>query len=400
MRILLLIPAFVLAMSVAAVPLTARAQVGPCVSLAVSQPPPPLPVYTQPPPPAPNYMWTPGYWGWGPIGYYWVPGTWVPAPTIDLYWTPGYWAFAGAGFVWNPGFWGPSVGFYGGINYGFGFFGVGFVGGVWSGNTFNYNTAVTDVNTSIIRNVHFNKTVVNRGTIISRGTVVGGGTRVRGGTIVGRGTLDGRGRIRGSRVSFNGGHGGISARPTAVQRAVASTRRIGATSVQTNHARAASQNRNNLLAFNHGKPPVTSTRKPIASANRQPDFKALSTHDRVEAQNQALSKMRVMGSPVSERTLAASSASHQSARYHASSGYARSSVGAHGFHASQSYGGHNFHAASGPQGPSRMGHQPGGFGGHQPGGFGGHQPGGFGGHQPGGAGGHQGGGGGHGPPRP
>src|SRR5580698_3949030 len=38
--------------------------------------PPPLPVYEQPPCPEPNLIWTPGYWHFGPLGYYWVPGAW------------------------------------------------------------------------------------------------------------------------------------------------------------------------------------------------------------------------------------------------------------------------------------------------------------------------------------
>ena len=148
-RILRLVPAIVLAMSFAATPLTVGAQVSPCVSLAVGQPPPPLPAYEQqPPPPAMNSEWTPGYWSWGPYGYYWIPGTWVPAPAVGLYWTPGYWGFVGAGYLWYPGYWGPTVGFYGGVNYGFGYFGVGYVGGFWAGNTFAYNTAVTNVNTT------------------------------------------------------------------------------------------------------------------------------------------------------------------------------------------------------------------------------------------------------------
>jgi hypothetical protein len=387
--------------------MAAAAQVAPCVSLAVSQPPPALPYYQQPPAPAANSMWEPGYWAWGPVGYYWVPGTWVPAPVVGVYWTPGYWAFAGSGWIWSPGFWGPSVGFYGGINYGFGFFGVGFVGGVWAGSTFAYNTAVTNVNTRIVRNVFFNRVVVRHGTIVARGRVVGGGTRVRSGTVVGRGTVDRHGTIRGSRVAFNGGHGGISARPTAAQHAIASGKRLGSTSVQRGHVAAAAQNRNNLVAFNHGRPPVTTTRTPITSANRQPDFKPLSTQDRTVAQNQALSKMRVMGGSASGRVVAAAHAgsgsrvSQGSSGYHSTSGASRSYGGSHGYSGSRSYEGQTYHAAShGYQGYG--GHQAGGFGGgHQAGGFGGgHQAGGFGGgHQGGGFGGGHGGGG-HGPPRP
>ena len=34
--------------------------------------------------PAPDYLWSPGYWAWGGEDYYWVPGTWVMPPQ------PGY----------------------------------------------------------------------------------------------------------------------------------------------------------------------------------------------------------------------------------------------------------------------------------------------------------------------
>ena len=66
-------------------------------------------------------MWTPGYWAWGNDGYYWVPGTWVPAPAVGLLWTPGYWGWSGGYYRWNVCYWGPHVGFYGGVNYGFGY---------------------------------------------------------------------------------------------------------------------------------------------------------------------------------------------------------------------------------------------------------------------------------------
>ena len=58
--------------------------------------PPVLPVYVQPPCPQPGWMWTPGYWAYGPDGYYWVPGTWVPAPYVGALWTPGYWGWNAA----------------------------------------------------------------------------------------------------------------------------------------------------------------------------------------------------------------------------------------------------------------------------------------------------------------
>src|ERR1035441_10590871 len=96
-----------------------------------SEPPPPLPDYDQPPAPEPDYLWTPGYWGWSPEGYYWVPGAWVAAPYAGALWTPGYWGFVGGRYRFHHGFWGLHIGFYGGVDYGFGYTGYGYYGGYW-----------------------------------------------------------------------------------------------------------------------------------------------------------------------------------------------------------------------------------------------------------------------------
>jgi len=63
---------FVIAAALTTTPAPSNAQtaVDACATVA----PPPLPDYEQPPIPAPGYIWTPGYWGWGEEGYYWVPG--------------------------------------------------------------------------------------------------------------------------------------------------------------------------------------------------------------------------------------------------------------------------------------------------------------------------------------
>jgi hypothetical protein len=305
------------AIVVLAVPLASQAQFDPCVSAAESVPPPALPQYEQQPPaPGPDYMWNPGYWAWNSYGYYWVPGVWVVAPAVGLYWTPGYWGLSLTGYVWNQGYWGPSVGFYGGINYGFGYFGVGYVGGFWAGGRFNYNTAVTNVNRTVIRNVYSNRTVINDH-FVTHG-----------------------------RVSYNGGHGGISARPTHGQIAAARERRFGATPVQRTHAAAAGANRNNLVAFNHGKPPVTAVQKPSGTIHGQPGFKALTAHDQNVARGQAMSRVRVANAPITHAQLASrgtlSSTSHErfagdgtrsAPAYHGSQGSFHGSQGA--FHGSQ-----------------------------------------------------------------
>src|SRR5262245_8234426 len=97
------------------------------VSITIA--PPALPVYAQPIAPGPSYIWTPGYWAYAPDGYYWVPGTWVLAPFPGALWTPGYWGWSNGFYVWNAGYWGTRVGFYGGINYGYGYTGSGYHGG-------------------------------------------------------------------------------------------------------------------------------------------------------------------------------------------------------------------------------------------------------------------------------
>src|SRR5579862_1075886 len=193
------------------------------VGVGISVPPPAIPVYQQPMLENPNYMWTPGYWAWGSGGYYWVPGTWVAAPQPGLYWTPGYWAFDNGAYYWNNGFWAPQVGFYGGINYGFGYYGNGFVGGMWNGPAFSYNTAVMTVDRTVVRRVYVNKTVITK-TIVDR-----------------------------DRTSFNGGDKGVQLRPTPAQLAL---RRSGMapTSVQREHEQVAAQDRHHLATVNNGHP--------------------------------------------------------------------------------------------------------------------------------------------------
>src|ERR1700682_1611980 len=134
-----------LTVSVVSLSTASHAQIGIGISVRVG--PPALPVYAQPLCPGPGYFWTPGYWAWSDDdGYYWVPGTWVEAPEPGLLWTPGYWGWNDGAYAWNGGYWGSQIGFYGGINYGFGYGGNGFYGGEWRGGTFFYNTAVMNVN--------------------------------------------------------------------------------------------------------------------------------------------------------------------------------------------------------------------------------------------------------------
>ncbi|HZQ93771.1 MAG TPA: hypothetical protein VFA67_02100 [Candidatus Sulfotelmatobacter sp.] len=195
------------------------------VGISVRIGPPPLPVYAQPICPGPGYLWTPGYWAWDDDdGYYWVPGTWVMAP-VGMFWTPGYWGWGGGVYIWHAGYWGPHVGFYGGINYGYGYTGVGFYGGEWRGDRFYYNRSVTNVSVTNVTNVYNRTVVVNNET----------------------------------RVSYNGGNGGVRMRPTPQQEAWARENHRPELSVQREHERAAMQNRQNFARENHGRPAVAAT---------------------------------------------------------------------------------------------------------------------------------------------
>ncbi|MGB6945340.1 MAG: YXWGXW repeat-containing protein [Bryobacteraceae bacterium] len=122
------------------------------VSITVA--PPPLHVYTQPPCPGDGYIWTPGYWAYGAAGYAWVPGAWVLAPQPGYLFTPGYWGFADGVYLWHRGHWGLHVGYYGGVNYGFGYPGSGFYGGRWEGGHFFYNRAVSNIDGARFHNTY------------------------------------------------------------------------------------------------------------------------------------------------------------------------------------------------------------------------------------------------------
>ena len=166
------------------------------VELSAADAPPPLLNYEQAPCPEEGYLWTPGYWGWRGAGYYWVPGAWVQPPRVRVLWTPGYWAFMGGIYLFHAGYWGPHIGYYGGINYGYGYFGSGFVGGRWVDNSFAYNKAVSNVNARVTNNT-YSETVVNNSAL--------------------------------KKMSYNGGPGGATAAPTAEERAAAAEPHMSAT---------------------------------------------------------------------------------------------------------------------------------------------------------------------------
>ncbi len=209
------------------------------VRISVAFGPPALPVYEQPLCPGDGYIWTPGYWAWSDDDgdYYWVPGTWVLAPEVGFLWTPPYWGWTDGAFVFYDGYWGPHVGFYGGIVYGFGYFGEGFEGGRWDHDHFFYNRSVTNVNVTVVHNV-YNTTVINNNTTVNR-------------------------------VSYNGGAGGVNARPTPQQEAAAHERHLPPAPTQVQHVQAARGNPELRASTNRGKPPVAATARPGAFSGRE-----------------------------------------------------------------------------------------------------------------------------------
>ena len=230
MRIIRLLFAFL----ILAIPAASFGQIG--VSIAVG--PPELPVYQQPLCPGDGYLWTPGYWAYDDSvsDYYWVPGAWVQAPEVGYLWTPGYWGWGNGGFLFNEGYWGPTVGFYGGINYGFGYFGEGFGGGRWDGGHFFYNRSVSNIDIGSMHNVYNTRIEVNNDT----------------------------------RVSFNGGKGGVEAHANAQQEAASHERHIPAVAAQSEHARTARANPESRASVNRGKPAVGAETARPAAAEEHP----------------------------------------------------------------------------------------------------------------------------------
>jgi hypothetical protein len=136
----------------------------------------------------------------------------------------------GGAYGWHGGYWGPHIGFYGGVNYGFGYGGVGFIGGAWSGNVFRYNTAVLNVNTTVVHNVYVDRTVIRNTTVINH-------------------------------ASFNG-PGGVAAQPRPEERIAANEAHIAPTSNQLSHEHSASVNRQQLASVNGGHPAAAAMDRP------------------------------------------------------------------------------------------------------------------------------------------
>ncbi len=224
------------------------------------QAPPPLPEYAQPQDPGEGYLWTPGYWGWSQGDYYWVPGAWVYAPYQGALWTPGYWGYYQHHYRFYRGYWGQYVGFYGGIDYGFGYVGYGYQGGYWGGGHFNYNRSVNNLNLGVERNV-YSRTVSYSGNYAgSAGS--------------------------GQRVSFNGGSGGIQVQARPAELAALRAPHSAPMTAQVQNERAASTNREQFANVNHGRPATAAVSQPLAADRDVRAPAALQVHNQAVGQQQ------------------------------------------------------------------------------------------------------------------
>jgi len=213
------------------------------VFISVNFAPPVLPYYDQPQCPEPGLIWTPGYWAYDEDGYYWVPGTWIPAPYEGALWTPPYWGWDNSLYVFHPGYWGMHVGYYGGVNYGFGYMGVGFVGGMWRGHDFLYNTAVMRVDDRRVRNVYVDRDVVRRYTIAND-----------------------------RRVSFSGGRDGIHHDARPEERVADRDRHVEESQFQRSHENAARSDKSFYARNNGGRPSNVVVQRPMGGgANSMPN---------------------------------------------------------------------------------------------------------------------------------
>ena len=219
---------FVLGAALLAAPAAALGQVFVSVNFA----PPNLPVYAQPMCPGDGFLWTPGYWAYTEDGYYWVPGTWVEPPTVGYLWTPGYWGYGQNAYLFHPGYWGPHIGFYGGVNYGFGYGGRGYQGGYWDRDRFQYNRTVNNINVTNVTNVYVkNVTVINNNY---------------------------------KNVSYNGGKGGVPDRARPEELKAGREQRAQPTQNQIQHQQLAAQDKAQFASVNKGRPQVTAAATPEA----------------------------------------------------------------------------------------------------------------------------------------
>lgn len=205
---------------------SAKAQLWLAFRVSIETPPPPIPAYEQPPCPVDGYLWIPGYWAYEDDDYYWVPGAWVRPARAGWFWTPGYWSDNDGIYVWTDGYWGPTVGYYGGVCYGYGYFGSGFSGGYWKGKHFRYNTAVWYARPNVVSYTYVDRRPASRGSM-PRGP------------------------------SYYGPRGGTNLRPTETEQAALRQEHMRPTAEQYDHRNTAREDRKQFMSVNKGRPERT-----------------------------------------------------------------------------------------------------------------------------------------------
>jgi hypothetical protein len=196
--------------------------------ISVSMMPPPLPAYNLPPCPDQNLVWVPGYWGWFQNNYYWVPGAWVEPPFAGAMWTPSYWSWSHHVFTmytWHSGYWSYHVGYYGGVNYGYGYGGFGYSGGVWHGGLFAYNLEIVPVDNRWVRETFRDPGLVDRGYI-----------------------------DRNNHSGFNGGPGGVDYHISPEEQAVEHEKHWEPTAFQVQYETGIRSDQTYWYNTNHGQP--------------------------------------------------------------------------------------------------------------------------------------------------
>ncbi len=174
------------------------------------------------------------------------------APLQSALWTPGYWGFYGGRYLFYPGHWGLHIGFYGGINYGFGYVGLGYEGGYWNGGHFFYNRAYNNINVRTVHNT-YNYNAGNRGSYNH-----------------GNNNYNNNRNNNNPRPSYRGG-AGVQARPQPSERAAAHEPTAPRMNTQVQHAQNYRGVSGQYAAQNHGRPATPAVSRPLpADRNVRP----------------------------------------------------------------------------------------------------------------------------------
>ena len=134
------------------------------------------------------------------------------------------------------------IGFYGGINYGFGYVGFGYEGGYWNGGHFFYNRVYNNINVRVVHNT-YNYRAVNRGSY-------GGGNNFN------------HNYNNNPRPSYRGGSG-VQYRPQPSEGAAAHEPTAPRMNTQVQHEQSYGGVRGQFANQNHGRPETPAISRPI-----------------------------------------------------------------------------------------------------------------------------------------